>query len=175
MTVVGYVTKSVERTSKNGNLFGEYTLIDYYGDLKFPLFRDDYSNYKGNLCEGYSIIMDVEIRENKYQSNKQTDNNGPQLSVYYRNIRMLQNLKTKSINLYIDISNIDSVFRKQFANIIDTCSGETELYITLFDTQNSTRGIKMVSRTKQIDINREELREFIESNDNVIKKVVITQ
>ncbi len=175
MTVVGYVTKSVERTSKNGNLFGEYTLIDYDGDLKFPLFRDDYSNYKGNLCEGYSIIMDVEIRENKYQSNKQTDNIGPQLSVYYRNIRMLQNLKTKSINLYIDISYIDAEFRRQFSNLIDTCQGETELYITLFESNTSTKGIKMVSRTKQIDITREEIRDFIEMNDNVIKKVVITQ
>ena len=88
---------------------------------------------------------------------------------------MLQNLKTKSINLYIDISYIDAEFRRQFSNLIDTCQGETELYITLFESNTSTKGIKMVSRTKQIDITREEIRDFIEMNDNVIKKVVITQ
>ena len=174
MSIVGYVTKGIERTSKNGNVFGDYTIIDYTGELKFALFKDDYTNNKSNLSEGYLVIMDVEIKERKFPSNK-NDNNQPMMYVTYSNARLLQNLKTKSINLYLDINGIDADFRKRFAEIVDANKGETELYITLFDSNISSRGINMVSRSKRIDINNEDFELFVKANSNVIKKVTITQ
>ena len=178
MTVVGYVTKSTERTSKNGNLFGEYTIIDYHGELKFALFGKDYTAYKAVLNEGYSIIMDVEIKERfffKNDKNKDDKNKEVNLSAVYSNIRMLQDVDVKSINMYFDINGIDSNFRKEFFNMVEKCKGKTELCITLIDGTSISKGIKMVSRAKQIDVNNDELNQFIKNNSSTIKKVTITQ
>ncbi len=177
-TIVGYVTKSTERTSKNGNLFGEYTIIDYHGELRFTLFGKDYSTYKSVLNEGYSIIMDVEIKERFFFNNdkkKDDKNKEVNLSAVYSNIRMLQDVDVKSINMYLDINEIDSNFRKDFLNVVKKCKGTTELCITLINNTSISKGIKMVSRSKQIDVNNDELNQFIKNNPNTIKKVTITQ
>ncbi len=177
-TVVGYITKSTERTSKNGNFFGEYTIIDYYGELKFALFGKDYTAYKANLVEGHSIIMDVEIKErNFFNNDKKKDDKNKEiiLSAVYSNIRPLQDVDVKSINMYFDTDGIDSNFRKEFYNVIDKCKGKTELCITLVSGSATNKGIKMVSRTKLIDVNNDEINQFIKNNPSVIKKVSITQ
>ncbi|MBR6067830.1 MAG: DNA polymerase III subunit alpha [Bacteroidales bacterium] len=177
-TVVGYITKSTERTSKNGNFFGEYTIIDYYGELKFALFGKDYTAYKANLVEGHSIIMDVEIKErNFFNNDKKKDDKNKEiiLSAVYSNIRPLQDVDVKSINMYFDTDGIDSNFRKEFYNIIEKCKGKTELCITLVSGSSMNKGIKMVSRTKLIDVNNDEINQFIKNNPSVIKKVSITQ
>ncbi|MBQ1731557.1 MAG: DNA polymerase III subunit alpha, partial [Bacteroidales bacterium] len=177
-TVVGYITKSTERTSKNGNFFGEYTIIDYYGELKFALFGKDYTAYKANLVEGHSIIMDVEIKErNFFNNDKKKDDKNKEiiLSAVYSNIRPLQDVDIKSINMYFDTDGIDSNFRKEFYNIIEKCKGKTELCITLVSGSSMNKGIKMVSRTKLIDVNNDEINQFIKNNPSVIKKVSITQ
>ncbi|MBQ1652574.1 MAG: DNA polymerase III subunit alpha, partial [Bacteroidales bacterium] len=177
-TVVGYITKSTERTSKNGNFFGEYTIIDYYGELKFALFGKDYTAYKANLVEGHSIIMDVEIKErNFFNNDKKKDDKNKEiiLSAVYSNIRPLQDVDIKSINMYFDTDGIDSNFRKEFYNIIEKCKGKTELCITLVSGSSMNNGIKMVSRTKLIDVNNDEINQFIKNNPSVIKKVSITQ
>ena len=175
MTIVGYVTKSVERTAKNGNLYGEFTIIDYKGELKIPLFRDDYSSNKGTLTEGYSVIIDVEIKERKFPNSKPGEQNEKFFSVMYKNIRMLQNVDAKAINIYIDINEIDSNFRKDFHKTVNACKGKSDLFITLIDRNSLKQGIKMVSRTKKIDINNELLDQFVSSYPNAIKKVIITQ
>ncbi|MBQ6275561.1 MAG: DNA polymerase III subunit alpha [Bacteroidales bacterium] len=177
-TVVGYITKSTERTSKNGNFFGEYTIIDYYGELKFALFGKDYTAYKANLVEGHSIIMDVEIKErNFFNNDKKKDDKNREiiLSAVYSNIRPLQDVDVKSINMYFDTDGIDSNFRKEFYNVIEKCKGKTELCITLVSGSATNKGIKMVSRTKLIDVNNDEINQFIKNNPSVIKKVSITQ
>ena len=177
-TVVGYITKSTERTSKNGNFFGEYTIIDYYGELKFALFGKDYTAYKANLVEGHSIIMDVEIKErNFFNNDKKKDDKNKEitLSAVYSNIRPLQDVDVKSINMYFDTDGIDSNFRKEFYNVIEKCKGKTELCITLVSGSATNKGIKMVSRTKLIDVNNDEINQFIKNNPSVIKKVSITQ
>ena len=177
-TVVGYITKSTERTSKNGNFFGEYTIIDYYGELKFALFGKDYTAYKANLVEGHSIIMDVEIKErNFFNNDKKKDDKNKEitLSAVYSNIRPLQDVDVKSINMYFDTDGIDSNFRKEFYNVIEKCKGKTELCITLVNGSSMNKGIKMVSRTKLIDVNNDEINQFIKNNPSVIKKVSITQ
>jgi len=175
MTIVGYVTKNAERTAKNGNLYGEFTIIDYKGELKISLFRDDYSYNKGTLTEGYSVIIDVEIKERKFPNSKPGEQNEKFFSVSYKNIRMLQNVDAKAVNIYIDINEIDSNFRKDFHKTVNACKGKSELYITLIDRNSLKQGIKMVSRTKKIDINNELLDQFVNSYPNAIKKVIITQ
>jgi DNA polymerase-3 subunit alpha len=175
MTIVGYVTKCAERIAKNGNIYGEFTIIDYKGELKFSLFRDDYSTYKSLLNEGYMVIIDVEIKERKFPNSKPADNKEKFYSVLYKNIRMLQNVKPKSINLQLLTDNIDKDFSAHFADTLKKCSGETEIYITLYSKYDMNRGIKLVSRSKQIDINNEEFENFILAHPDIIKKVIIKQ
>ena len=174
-TIVGYVTKAAERTSKNGNLFGEYTIIDYYGELKFALFGKDYTAYKAVLNEGYSIIMDVEIKERfAFKNDKKTDDKEVNLSAVYSGIRMLQDIDIKSVNMFLNINDIDSKFRTDFYDVINRCSGKTELYLTLFSDFDN-KGIKLVSRKNTVDANKEEFSAFIASYPNIIKKVIIKQ
>ena len=172
-TIVGYVTKASERTSKNGNLFGEYTIIDYSGELKFALFGKDYTAYKAVLNEGYSVIIDVEIKERfAFKSDKKQDNKEVNLSAVYSGIRLLQDIDIKSVNLYMNINDIDSKFRADFYDVINRCSGKTELYLTLISNFDN-KGIKLVSRKNTIDANMEEFSRFIASYPNIIKKVNI--
>ena len=97
------------------------------------------------------------------------------MSAVYSNIRPLQDVDVKSINMYFDTDGIDSNFRKEFYNIIEKCKGKTELCITLVSGSSMNKGIKMVSRTKLIDVNNDEINQFIKNNPSVIKKVSITQ
>ena len=122
--------------------------------------------------------MDVEIKERfffKNDKNKDDKNKEVNLSAVYSNIRMLQDVDVKSINMYFDINGIDSNFRKEFFNMVEKCKGKTELCITLIDGTSISKGIKMVSRAKQIDVNNDELNQFIKNNASTIKKVTITQ
>jgi len=180
MTIAGYITLSKERRSmKTGKLFGEYAMIDYKGELKFQVYGDDYITYKNVLCENYTVIMDVEIKERKFPKNKYNDkeknkDEEKSFQVIYRNIRILQNVKVSSINLFLDTDEIDSSFRSDFYNVIENNKGETELAVTLLSKFEKT-SIKLVSRSKMVDINNEEIERFIESYPNVIKKVFIKQ
>ncbi|MBO7133802.1 MAG: DNA polymerase III subunit alpha [Bacteroidales bacterium] len=173
MTVVGYVTKSTERTAKTGNLFGEFSIIDYNGSLDFKLFKENYTNAKPSLDVGYSVIMDIEIKEMKFGS-KSSGSEQRVIRVNYSNIRMLQNVKVKSVNIYMDTMEITTEFRTSFFKMLDSCKGETTIYLTLMD-KNSSQGIRMVSRSKMIDVNTEDFQNFIRDNSNVVKKVVISQ
>lgn len=182
MRIVGYITKFAERPTKKGTVFGEYTIIDYKGEHKFSLFGKDYEENNGKLKVGYSIIMDALVEERKYKIKEKNEVTGVEvekektiLHSAYRNIQMLQNIDTKYINLYIDINETDEQFRKDFFEMLSKEKGKTEVFITLIDgKKKSLRGIKMVSRTKQININgNETLEHFTETYSNVIKKVEI--
>gem|GEM_PF-5835828 len=48
------------------------------------------------------------------------------------------------------------------------------MYLTLLSDYDNT-SIKLVSRSKTIDINNEEIERFIDTYSNVVKKVVIKQ
>ena len=87
---------------------------------------------------------------------------------------MLQNVTAKSINLYLNTNEIDSSFRQDFNNLIENNKGKTEMYLTLLSDYDNT-SIKLVSRSKTIDINNEEIERFIDTYSNVVKKVVIKQ
>ena len=94
--------------------------------------------------------------------------------INYSNIRMLQNVNAKSINLFLHTNDIDSQFRTELFNVINKCTGKTELYITLFSDFDD-KGIKLVSRNNAVDINDTDFSDFIAAYPNIIKKVIIKQ
>ncbi len=172
MKIVGYVTKFTERIGKKGDLFGEYTIIDYKGEHKFSLFRRDYEENKAKLCVGYSVIMDACIEERKFKDKEGKEN--LKINTYYRNIQMLQNVVAKSVELFFDINCIDSQFRKDFSQMTENCKGESDFYITLFDSESTDKSsIRLVSPKKHIDINHEEFENFISKYPYAIKKTKI--
>jgi hypothetical protein len=72
----------------------------------------------------------------------------------------------------MNINDIDSKFRADFYDVINRCSGKTELYLTLISNFDN-KGIKLVSRKNTIDANMEEFSRFIAFYPNIIKKVNI--
>lgn len=62
ISFAGMVTASTERTAKNGNLFGNFTIEDYSDSLNLPLFGEMYLKYKHLLEEGMFLLVRARVQ-----------------------------------------------------------------------------------------------------------------
>lgn len=57
VTIAGIITSAVEKTAKNGNKFGIFTIEDFTSSLEISLFGDDYPKLKGFFMVDNCVLM----------------------------------------------------------------------------------------------------------------------
>lgn len=151
--VAGIVTRSDHRISKKGTGYGQFELRDYEGTFEFPLFSENYLDFKNRLELGqmvyikgtYQVFNDGNSTRFRIQSIQQLASTGPSLA--------------ESVLLQVPVHQLDETKIAKLKTICENQKGKSKLKIVLVDRATQT-SLQMVSDEYRIEVNAELLNEF---------------
>jgi DNA polymerase-3 subunit alpha len=141
----GMVTSTLQRTTKNGSLFGVMTLEDYSGAMDFRLFKENYLKMRHMLVVGNNLMVRAVVEPNRYDENS--------LNINIRDISLLEdamNKVMKKLTLYLDPENITDEFIDNIVKMKLDYPGETGLAISL-TTAGQKRSLVLNSKSANVD------------------------
>jgi DNA polymerase-3 subunit alpha len=141
----GMVTSTLQRTTKNGSLFGVMTLEDYSGSMDFRLFKENYLKMRHMLVTGNLLLVRARVEESRY--------NPGAVNVNIQEVSLLEDaLDTmmKKITLYLDPEDITDEFIEKLAGLKQEFPGHARLYISLISKDNK-RPVVMVSKSGDVE------------------------
>ena len=144
-------------SSKNGQEFGKFILEDYSDSYEFTLFGEDYIKLKHFIEPNRFIVVQINISKNKYSGRVYTN---------IKDIELMDGLiekKTKSINIKIDINDINDTIINNLSKILNQYKGDKSLNIEITDSNKRT-SFKSHS-TQHIDINKELIEQIKKIDD----------
>jgi len=160
-TVVGYIAESKEYFTKKGIPYGKVTIEDFSGSYTFTFFSKQWSQWKKDLAESYSIAIKAKVEIPSWKK----DNPEYQLNV--KKVDILYNIKDKvfkSLEISIPIENIKSQLIDEIYSIIQISNkGTSKLKFILID-KNDKLDVELISKSIKIDITDEIVNKLSRSN-----------
>ena len=144
----GMVTSALQRTTKNGSLFGVMTLEDYSGSMDFRLFKVNYLKMRHMLVVGNNLLVRAVVEPNHYDENS--------LNINIRDISLLEdamNKIIKKLTLYVNPKNVTDEFIDKLVKMEHDYRGETHLVISL-GTADKKRPLILKSKSLCVDARR---------------------
>ncbi len=165
-TVVGYINSSKEYLTKKGVPYGKVTIEDLSGTYTFTFFSKQWSQWKNNLVEGYSIVVTAKVEIPTWKKEK----SDYQLNV--KTIDLLYNIKDKVFKNLEIIINIDDITKELIDKIFDiienTNKGTTKLKFTIIDKDKEIK-TSLMSKSIKIDLTKDIINKLSRINLNNIK------
>ncbi len=145
--IAGVVTEAQHRTTKSGNPFGIFTIEDFTGTFRIPLFAEDYLKMRHFLQpkEFLFITGKVELRW------KSEDNY--QFKVY--SIELLSEVRAKlgkSITMQLNLDDVSDTFIEEIMNLINSNIGQCMLNFQVGDKEENNF-VEMHSNELKVDLN----------------------
>ncbi|AIZ48839.1 DNA polymerase III alpha subunit [Candidatus Karelsulcia muelleri] len=126
--ICGIISKSLHRISKNNIKYIIFLLEDIKSNKEFQLIRDNYEKYKNLIYENNLIYMSLYIKRMK---NKEIF-----IKIFQiLNLKKVLKLLTNSIEIIIEINNLNNDLIKKLKILILKNLGNKKLYISIFDNQ----------------------------------------
>ncbi len=141
----GMVTSTLQRTTKNGSLFGVLTLEDYSGSMDFRLFKESYLKMRHMLVVGNNLMVRAMVEPNRYDENS--------LNINIRDISLLEdamNKVMKKLTLYINPERVTDEFIDEIVKMKQDYPGETRLAISMA-MADKKRSLVMNSKSANVD------------------------
>jgi len=151
--IAGIVTKSEHRISKKGTGYGQFELQDYTGNFEFPLFSENYLDFKNRLELGQMVFI-----KGTYQS--YPDNGGFRFRI--QSVQQLASTGssiTEWVLLKVTIQDLNEQKINKLKSICDLQKGKAQVKIMLIDQVNQT-SLQMISDEYKIEVSRQILQEF---------------
>ncbi|MEM6699555.1 MAG: OB-fold nucleic acid binding domain-containing protein, partial [Bacteroidota bacterium] len=140
----GVVTRAEHRISKKGTGWGKFVIQDYNGSFEFPLFRDDYADYRGRLEEGVCVFV-------KGHFEPQWSGDGFQFKLKEVNtLEAVTEKLTKEVTLRFPIEKLTAELLQSVDELCHLHKGNHQLRIVLLDRTNR---IKLALKTKKRGVN----------------------
>ena len=146
LSVAGIVTKTNVRQSKNGKPFVLFTIEDYSGSLDLALFGEDYLKHAHFINPGEFLYLKGSLKPRF---------GGDTLEFKITTTQLLADVRSKmcrSVNVTIDLDQINSVTVVEIDRIIQENKGSCLLYLTL-SSNGGEYAVKTYSRTYRVDPN----------------------
>ena len=166
-TVAGIVTACREGMTKKSTPYGILTLQDYTGSYEFPLFGNDYAQYRNYLKENLfiAIIVKTQERGSDWKYAPKNDNNEPrEIEAKILKMELLENVATKllrKLTISLQLGRITSDLTQRILYLCENNVGETELFLEIHDPE--VRGnIKLRSRKVHINPTNKVINELEE-------------
>ncbi len=160
-TVVGYIAESKEFYTKKGVPYGKVNIEDFSGAYTFTFFSKQWSRWKKDLIEGYSIAIKAKVEIPSWKKEN------PEYQLNVKNVEILYNIKDKvfkSLEISIPIENINKeLIDEIYAIIEDTNKGASKLQFRIID-KNDKLDIELISKSIKIDITDEIVNKLSRSN-----------
>ncbi len=150
VTVAGVVSKSMQRTTKNGNPFTIFSLEDYSGAREIALFGDDFVKFGNYVKEGSFITIRGKMQPKYYGSQDQFEFKPTQMQF----LSEMRNKLCKGLRLDMDITAISSTIVSKLASLAQTYPGDCELRVILNDPAEKMQ-IEAKSRLYRINPSNE--------------------
>ncbi len=141
----GMVTSTLQRTAKNGSLFGVMTLEDYTGAMDFRLFKENYLKMRHMMVVGNLLLVRAKVEESRF--------NEGNINVNIQNMMLLEdalNQVMKKLILFLSPGHISASFIDDLAAIQKEFPGNTQLFISL-DTDDNRRPVVLKSRSGNVE------------------------
>lgn len=126
VTIAGVIVKSIERTTKNGQLFGIFTLEDYSGATEMVLFKEEYMKMRHFLIPGQYLSVKGKVGV-KYGTI-----DVPELKP--TSIELLQDLRSKrlkGINININPEWLNNLLVRQLAECFEKNKGNYDVKVKI--------------------------------------------
>jgi DNA polymerase-3 subunit alpha len=140
--LVGIVTAVRHRVSQKGSGWGLFTVQDYSGSMEFPLFSEDYQNFKNLLEEGQCVYI-----KGSYQQRW----NSEEFQLRIKEVRLLEAVgaKLESITLHVPLETIQPGLIEELEAVIKAHKGQHKLRLQIIDRVNQTV-ISCVSHSRKV-------------------------
>lgn len=147
--LAGIVSKVQHRISKKGTGWGLFTIQDFTGSLEFPLFSDDYQQYKSFLEPGNCVLISGTYearwgREDEFQ-------------LRINDVTMLENAGSKlasSITVKIPVEQISQEMLENLQQLVNEHKGPHDLNVALLDFTNRN-SLEFVSKSLKVNVNND--------------------
>ncbi len=141
----GMVTSTLQRTAKNGSLFGVLTLEDYTGSMDFRLFKENYLKMRHMMVTGNLLLVHARVEESRY--------NPGSVNVNIQNISLLEdalNKAMKRITLFLKPEDVSDRFIDELAQMKQEYPGNIRLYLSLA-TEENKRPLVLASKSGNVE------------------------
>lgn len=152
LKIAGIITKADHRISKKGTGYGNFIIEDYNGSYEFPLFSEDYMDFKNRLELGQMVYLkgtNVSLRDGtsrfKVQSVQQLATTGTNI--------------TDSITLHIPLHQIDQSKINHLYTLVSSNKGNTGIKMVLLDAV-SANYLYLRSEEHKVEISNRLLNEL---------------
>lgn len=161
----GFVESAREGISRAGNPYGVLKLEDYSGSAEFPLFGQNYLNYRNFLKKGLLLVIKGKMTPRRYKENE--------FEFTFSSIEGIDTISDSVIErltVSIPLEELNDVFINEFATFTDEKAENnvTTLHVNLIDT-DTNHHVQMVA-DKKISVTRG-LIEFLRSNERLSCKI----
>ncbi|MBR9920750.1 MAG: DNA polymerase III subunit alpha [Bacteroidetes bacterium] len=149
--LAGIVTAVRHRISKKGTGWGLFTIQDFEGALEFPLFREDYQNFKNLLEEGQCVFI-----HGFYQQRYNSD----EYQLKLKEVKMMESIgqdMTESVTLTMPVDRITQDLIESLENVCKEHKGKHRMRFKLVDRVNRT-SLMFYARTKKVNANEDFVR-----------------
>ena len=146
--IAGIVTKAQHRVSKKGTGWGIFTIQDYNGMLEFPLFSDDYMQFKEKLQEGQVVYITGSFQKRW---------NSEEYQLKIKEVRMLEGIggdMTDGICLHLDIERLSEDMVQELDQLCKDNKGKHKLKMLFLD-RSEQFSIATVASKRKVDANGE--------------------
>lgn len=130
--IAGIVTEAQHRISKKGTGWGRFALQDFNGSLDFPLFSDDYQNFK-NFFEVGQVLFIQGKMEKRWS--------GEEYQFKVKKVSLLETVgevMTTSITIKLPIEFITEEFLSKLEKLCRDHKGKHSMKMILLDQKNKT-------------------------------------
>lgn len=157
-TVGGMISQAQHLISSNSSKeFGKFTLEDYTDSYEFQLFNEDYIKFKHFLEPYRFVLIQINISQNKFSKRIYTN---------IKNIELLDGLiekKSNSLELHLNLLEINEDLIKQLYNIVQKHKGDKKLYFHLSNPKTG-KIFSSMSKKYHIEITKDLLKELIKKD-----------
>ncbi len=150
----GLVIGAVHLTAQNGNLWGNFTLEDFSGNLQLRLFKENYLKWKHFLVPGTFLYVKAKTRE--------SFRNDGQLELNVTSIELLADVRekmVKSLTLRIPLGDVSEDIIKNIYDMISTHPGKCNLKLNLVDPEENM-SVELVSKKIKLQLSNELIRQL---------------
>ena len=152
LKLAGIVTKAEHKISKKGTGYGNFVIEDYFGSFEFPLFSEEYLDFKNRLEVGQMVYIKATNRSFqdgatrfKLQSVQQLASAGSTVS--------------EGIMVKVPVQTIDEKKIAKLKELIESQRGNSALRIVLHDMV-SQNYLYLLSNEYKVEVNHHLLAEF---------------
>jgi DNA polymerase-3 subunit alpha len=155
LSFAGIITLAEHRTTKTGKPFGSIDIEDYYSNMKFFLFGEDYLKLKHMLVTGLFVLVRGRVQQRQWSKDPS------EIEFKISAIEMLSEVRAKlakSLTISLDLNQLDNQLLNDLTEVISQSQGGCKLNFVVHD-RNSNMAVEMPSKDKGVELSDE----FIES------------